>query len=202
MMLNRDRDRERGMTLCWLFETKALVGMVLIPMLFLVSFAFESLPLPVPDSSFESRHPGFFFRMPGKVPHLYTLILKFPRVSIKQNEKPGGKQKKKGERKSRKWGRSLVLVLTKTSLSNFHFWVVSLLDWKKDKTSLSFNSFFFLSIPSTNFGYDQWPTSWIGVTKLPEKRQGAPWIEIDELRFARDIYFFFKILHWMKNGKI
>lgn len=41
MMLNRDRDRERVMTLCWLFETKALVGMVLIPMLFLVSFAFE-----------------------------------------------------------------------------------------------------------------------------------------------------------------
>lgn len=74
-MLNRDRDRERVMTLCWLFETKALVGMVLIPMLFLVSFAFESLPLPVPYSSFDSRHPGFFFRMPGKVPHLSTLII-------------------------------------------------------------------------------------------------------------------------------
>ena len=105
MMLNRDRDRERGMTLCWLFETKALVGMVLIPMLFLVSFAFESLPLPVPDSSFESRHPGFFFRMPGKVPHLYTLILKFPRVSIKQNEKPGGKQKKKRREEKSKVGK-------------------------------------------------------------------------------------------------
>lgn len=43
-MLNRDRDRERGLPLCWLFETKALIGMVLIPMFFLVSFGFESLP--------------------------------------------------------------------------------------------------------------------------------------------------------------
>ncbi len=51
--------------------------MVLIPMFLLVSFAFESLPLPVPYSSFESRHPGldFLFRMPGKVPHLSTLII-------------------------------------------------------------------------------------------------------------------------------
>ena len=46
MMLNRDRDRERGLPLCWLFETKALIGMVLIPMFLLVSFGFESLPLP------------------------------------------------------------------------------------------------------------------------------------------------------------
>ena len=75
-MLNRDRDRERGLPLCWLFETKALIGMVLIPMFLLVSFGFESLPLPVSYSSFESRHPGFlFFRMPGKVPHLSTLII-------------------------------------------------------------------------------------------------------------------------------
>ncbi|KAI3666393.1 hypothetical protein L1987_89097 [Smallanthus sonchifolius] len=29
--------------------------------------------------------------------------------------------------------------------------------------------------------YDQWPPSRIGVRKLPEKRQGAPWIELDEL---------------------
>ena len=56
-MLNRDRDRERGLPLCWLFETKALIGMVLIPMFLLVSFGFERLPLPVSDSSFESRHP-------------------------------------------------------------------------------------------------------------------------------------------------
>jgi hypothetical protein len=48
MMLNRDRDRERGLPLCWLFETKALIGMVLIPMFLLVSFGFESLPLPRP----------------------------------------------------------------------------------------------------------------------------------------------------------
>lgn len=54
MMLNRDRDRERE-GFCWLFETKALIGMVLIPMFLLVSFGFESLPLPVPYSSFESR---------------------------------------------------------------------------------------------------------------------------------------------------
>lgn len=50
--------------------------MVLIPMFFLVSLGFESLPFPVSYSSFESRHPGFlFFRMPGKVPHLSTLII-------------------------------------------------------------------------------------------------------------------------------
>lgn len=47
MMLNRDRDRERGLPLCWLFETKALIGMVLIPMFLLVSFGFESLPRPL-----------------------------------------------------------------------------------------------------------------------------------------------------------
>jgi hypothetical protein len=73
-MLNRDRDRERGLPLCWLFETKALNGMVRLPMSFRFSFAFESLSLPVPYSSFESRHPGFLFRMPGKVPHLSTFI--------------------------------------------------------------------------------------------------------------------------------
>lgn len=39
-MLNRDRDRERGLPR--LFETKALIRMVLIPMFFLVSFGFES----------------------------------------------------------------------------------------------------------------------------------------------------------------
>lgn len=66
MMLNRDRDRERGLPLCWLFETKALIGMVLIPMFLLASFGFESLPLPVPYSSFESRHPGFFSVCRGK----------------------------------------------------------------------------------------------------------------------------------------
>jgi len=37
--------------------------------------------------------------MPGKVPHLSTLILikiSSPQVSIKQNEKPGWKQKERG----------------------------------------------------------------------------------------------------------
>jgi hypothetical protein len=52
MMINRDRDRERGPPLCWLFETKALIVLVLIPMFFRFSFGFESLPLPVPYSSF------------------------------------------------------------------------------------------------------------------------------------------------------
>ena len=65
MMLNRDRDRERE-GFCWLFETKALIGMVQIPMFLLASFGFESLPLPVPYSSFESRHPGFFSVCRGK----------------------------------------------------------------------------------------------------------------------------------------
>lgn len=66
-------------------------------------------------------------------------LRKIPRVSS-WRKSPG--RSTKGERQSRKGGRSLVLVLTETSLSNFHFWVVSLcsyLDWKKDKTSLSFN---------------------------------------------------------------
>ena len=56
MMLNRDRDRERGLPLCWLaFRDKSTHrnGMVLIPMFLLVSFGFGSLPLPVPYSSFE-----------------------------------------------------------------------------------------------------------------------------------------------------
>lgn len=168
-------------------------------MFFLVSFGFESIPLPVPYSFFwiESRHPGFSFRMPGKVPHLYT-IHEFGFVSIKQNEKPGWKHNTKGERKSRKGGRSLVLVLTDTSLSNFHFWVLSLFSYlfglNERKKKLPFLSLLF--IPSTNFGYDQCPTSWIGVRKLPEKRQGAPWIELDELHFARDIFLVRKILYW------
>lgn len=97
--------------------------MVLIPMFLLVSFGFESLPLPVPYSSFESRHPGFFFRMPGKVPHLSTLIILLRNSSglYKTEGKARVEAQTKGERKSRKGGRSLVLVLTKTSLSNFHF---------------------------------------------------------------------------------
>lgn len=109
---------------------------------------------------------------------------------------PGGRTK--GERKSRKGGRSLVLVLTDTSWSNFHFWVVSLFSYlfglNERKKKLPFLSLLF--IPSTNFGYDQCPKSWIGVRKLPEKRQGAPWIELDELHFAREIFLVRKILYW------
>ncbi|KAI3664449.1 hypothetical protein L1987_89023 [Smallanthus sonchifolius] len=36
--------------------------------------------------------------------------------------------------------------------------------------------------------YDQWPPSRIGVRKLPEKRQGAPWIELDELQHFCECY--------------
>lgn len=50
-------------------------------------------PPPPPSltrSSFESRHPGFFFRMPGKVPHLSTKIIrKISSGLYKENEKPG-----------------------------------------------------------------------------------------------------------------
>lgn len=97
--------------------------MVLIPMFFLVSLGFESLPLPVSYSSFESRHPGFlFFRMPGKVPHLSTLIIiKISSGLYKTELKTRVKTQTKREKKSRKGGRSLVLVLTETFLFNFHF---------------------------------------------------------------------------------
>lgn len=43
MMLNWNWDKESGYSLCWLFETKNLIGMVLIPMILLVSFGFERL---------------------------------------------------------------------------------------------------------------------------------------------------------------
>lgn len=113
-------------------------------MFLLVSFGFESLPLPVPYSSFESRHPGFFFRMPGKVPHLSTLIILLINSSglYKTEGKARVEAQTKGERKSRKGGRSLVLVLTETSLSNFHFWVVSLLFGLKERQNFPFFLFF------------------------------------------------------------
>lgn len=138
-MLNRDQDRERGLPLCWLFEAKALIGMVLIPMFLLVSFGFESLPLP---RLLKAVILDFFFVCRVKFltfPYLYKFFHFSSGLSIKQNEKPGWKHKqKKRERKSKKGGRSLVLVLTETSLSNFHFWVVSLFSYlEKDKTSLS-----------------------------------------------------------------
>lgn len=185
MMLNGDRDRERGLPLCWLFETKALIWMVLIPMFLRVSFGFGSLSLPVPYSSFASS--WNFFRMPGKMPHLSTWIIR--RISsglYKTEGKARVEAQTKGERKSRKGGRSLVLVLTETSWFYLTFifeWFLCSLIWIERKKKLPFLSLLFF--PSTNFSYDQWPPSWIGVRKLPEKRQGAPWIELDELRFAR-----------------
>lgn len=98
-MLNRDQDRERGLPLCWLFETKALIGMVLVPMFLLVSFGFESLPLPVLTRLLKAVILDFF-RMPGKVPHLSTKIsfLISLGLSIKQNEKPGWKHKEREEK--------------------------------------------------------------------------------------------------------
>lgn len=92
MMLNRDRDRERAAPL-FVVSSRQIIWMVLIPAFFLVSFGFESLPLPVPDLSFESRHPRFFFHMPGKVPHLSTFIIINPRVEWgwKHKQKERGK---------------------------------------------------------------------------------------------------------------
>lgn len=86
-MLNRDRDRERGLPVGF---SRQIIGMVLIPMFFLVSFGFEGLPLPVSYSFFESRHPGFLFPYAGEsASPFYNFFFLFPRVSIKQNEKPG-----------------------------------------------------------------------------------------------------------------
>lgn len=138
MMLNRDQDRERGLPLCWLFETKALIGMVLVPMFLLVSFGFESLPLPVLTRLLKAVILDFF-RMP-----LSTKIYFF--ISLSEWKARVEAQRERG--KVKRGGISIVLVLTETSLSNFSFWVVSLfsyLDWKKDKTSyLRFGPLFFL----------------------------------------------------------
>ena len=141
MMLNRNRDREG----CpFVGSSRQIIGMVQIPMFFLVSFGFESLPLPVPYSSFDSRHPGFFFRMPGKVSHLSTWILRKKSSGLYKTEwKAGVEAQTKGERKSRKGGRSLVLVLSETSLSNSHFWVVSLFSYLERKKKLPFLFFLF-----------------------------------------------------------
>ena len=55
-----------------------------------------SLPLPVLDSSFES---WIFFPYAGSITStltfLHLLLLKYPRVSIKENEKAGWKHKEK-----------------------------------------------------------------------------------------------------------
>ena len=133
MMLNRDRDRERGLPVGF---SRQIIGMVLIPIFLLVSFGFEGLPLPVPYSFLESRHPGFLF--PYAASPFYKNSYKISSRLYKTEWKARVEAQTKGERKSRKGGRSLVLVLTETSLSNFHFWVVSLfyyLDWKKDPST-------------------------------------------------------------------
>ena len=107
MMLNRDRDRERGLPLCWLFEAKALIGMVLIPMFLLVSFGFESLPLPVLTRLLKAVILDFFFVCRGKLLtflYLYKLENKLflgSLYKIKQNEKPGWKHKQKERGKRR-----------------------------------------------------------------------------------------------------
>jgi hypothetical protein len=101
-MLNRDRDRERGLPLCWLFETKALIGMVLIPMFLLVSFGFESLPLPRPLLArlLKAVILDFFFVCREKcLTFLQKLLEKFPRVSIKRMKSPGRSTNKRREEK-------------------------------------------------------------------------------------------------------
>lgn len=107
-------------------------------------------------------------------------------LPIKLNEKPGWKHKKKREEKKVKGGKKSSACSywnLFNFLSFFSAFFVLLFGLEKDKTSLSSSSFFFLS--STNFGYDQCPTSWIGVRKLPKKRQGS---EGDKLPFAREIF--------------
>ena len=89
MMLNRDQDRERGLPLCWLFETKALIGMVLVPMFLLVSFGFESLPLPVLTRLLKAVILDFFVCR-----FLQKFLFSFP----SQNEKPGWKHKEREEK--------------------------------------------------------------------------------------------------------
>lgn len=71
MMLNRDQDRERGLPLREK-STHRNGANSHVPSCLV---CFREPPPPRPYSSFESRHPGFFFRMPGKVPHLYTKII-------------------------------------------------------------------------------------------------------------------------------
>ena len=73
--------------------------MVLIPMFFWVSLGFESLPLPVSYSSFESLD-FFFFRMP---PRLSTLIIINISSGLYKTEwKTRVKTQTKREKKSRK----------------------------------------------------------------------------------------------------
>ena len=93
--------------------------MVLIPMFFLVSFGFESLPLPVGRASFSvALSPSLlvfwkpsswiFFPYAGEStsppPFYIYYYIEFPRVSIKQNEKPGWKHKQKEREKVEKKG--------------------------------------------------------------------------------------------------
>ena len=100
-------------------------------MFLLVSFGFEGLP--VPYSFFESRHPGFLFPYAGESASAFYKFFFISSGLYKTEWKARVEAQTKGERKSRKGGRSLALVLTETSLSNFNFWGVSLFsyfDWK------------------------------------------------------------------------
>lgn len=118
MMLNRDRDRERASPLLSLHMNGANSHVLSS----LVWFREHPSPRPL-LVLLKAVILDFIFVCRGKY---LTFIHEFgfqfpPRVSIKQNEKPGWKHNTKGERKSRKGGRSIVLVFTDTSLSNFHF---------------------------------------------------------------------------------
>ena len=64
----------------------------------------------------------FLSRMLGKVPHLSTLIIRVISLNPYKIEwKARVETKIKGDWKTRKGGRSIVLVLIRTSLSNFYF---------------------------------------------------------------------------------
>lgn len=67
-------------------DAKGPIGMVLIVMFFQVSFGSESLLLPVAYSSFNNRHPGFFFHISRKVSHLITFILRKFSLSLYKTE--------------------------------------------------------------------------------------------------------------------
>lgn len=74
-MLNRDRDRERGLPVALALRDKSTHRNGANSH---VISSFVCFREPPPPRLLQSRNPGFFFRMPGKVPHLSTLIFFFP----------------------------------------------------------------------------------------------------------------------------
>lgn len=136
MMLNRDRDRERAAPLLSRRDKSTHMNGANSHVLSSLVW-FREPPSPRPWLVFWKPSSWIFFRMPG----LSTfIIIKISSGLYKTEWKARGKAQTKGERKSRKGGRSLVLVFTDdTSLSNFHFWVL----WIERKKKLPFLSFFY-----------------------------------------------------------